>query len=253
MPPRHTFDRHDEMPSVKERTGLLCELKREWVQLNNTRPVSRIVTGWAANNPVLAGCTRPGDIVDLTRSTDDAQDKDEILLCLIRLFQSGQQLAGRVLLQAMLPALTSRVSQIAHGSPWRDDQMHIMVAEFWQVITGYPARRTAKVATYLLMETLHQFYRERRQEAPMFAWVDVNATPAGTDPEVGQRWIQAENLLKQCRAAHVLTEDEADLMEAIYLRRETSIEAGDRLGIAPCVVRKRCSRATHKIKAWAAA
>ena len=93
-----------------------------------------------------------------------------MLLALIRLTQAGHQLAGRVVLQLMLPKLgrmTNRTSGTTSENAWSEDRRHIAVAEFWDVVATYPVgRRTRRVAANLALETLHRLTAATRGPRP---------------------------------------------------------------------------------------
>ncbi|MTG89425.1 hypothetical protein GJV82_10780 [Cellulosimicrobium sp. BIT-GX5] len=134
---------------------------------------------WARDEHALTGLTRPGDIVDAIDAGNYTRT-NELLLALIRLFQNGQQLAGRTVLQAMLPKLTrmanaardDKVSPIGAGHDSHEDGRHIVIAEFWDVMAHYPVeRRATRVAANLALDTLHrstaQKDRGKLQEIPI--------------------------------------------------------------------------------------
>ena len=152
------FRYHDQRPP-QVTSPLYLQLIDEWIGLNMLRSSQLAVRRWGRLEPALLGYTRPADVVDgIDQATSAAQDR--ILIALIRLTQDGHQMAGRVVLQAMLPKLgrmTNRTSGTSSDNAWTEDRRHIVVAEFWDVLTHYPAsRRTTKVAGNLALDTLHR-------------------------------------------------------------------------------------------------
>ncbi len=168
------FRYHDHYPP-RVTSPLYRSLIQEWIQLNAVRSTQTTIRMWAPREPALAGYDRPGDLVD---AVDDADDDgaDLMLLALIRLAQDGQQLAGRILLQVLLPQLggmTRRVrlklppSVTFGGGGWRiaawyEEREHITVSEFWDLLTTYPVqRRTHNVRAQLTLDTLSRLTRQR--------------------------------------------------------------------------------------------
>jgi hypothetical protein len=122
--------------------------------------------GGAPRRP-WSGFSLPGQIVDAI----DAAGHDrtnELLLALIRLFQNGHQLAGRVVLQALLPKLAKTATHAggmctSSSDTWAEDRRHITIAEFWDVMADYPVhRRTSSVASNLSLDTLHRITGARK-------------------------------------------------------------------------------------------
>src|SRR5690606_29733033 len=109
---QHTrlFRQHDAAPAVA--STIYLQLTQDWSHLHSLPSTSATVRRWGRCEPALAGLERPGDVVDeIDRS--DTERANELLLALLRLFQSNQQLAGRTLLQAFMPKL----AKIANSVP----------------------------------------------------------------------------------------------------------------------------------------
>lgn len=81
------------------------QLLLEWRQIAHSPATAAVLNGWAQAHPALAGHSNLAALVDHVDQADDIET-DEILGALVRLDQQGQDLAGRVVLQLMLPALT---------------------------------------------------------------------------------------------------------------------------------------------------
>lgn len=123
-PVTSAFRHHDHVPP-QIASPYYARLVQEWIDLNAQPGTANTVHSWARAEPVLAGCARPGDVVDAIDAAP-ADGKDAILLALIRLTQGGEQLAGRIVLQAMLPKLgrltnrtgpTSSRRRVGRGPP----------------------------------------------------------------------------------------------------------------------------------------
>ena len=90
--PTSAFRYHDDVPP-EITSPYYARLIQEWVGLNSYPRTANTVRSWAATEPALVGCGRPGDVVDAIDAAPSG-GKDAILLALIRLTQGGDQLAG---------------------------------------------------------------------------------------------------------------------------------------------------------------
>jgi hypothetical protein len=282
----HLFRQHDVAPDGVV-VALYRQLTQEWAQLHSLTSTRTQVRRWGRNEPALAGFTRPGDVVDAIDAGDHDR-KNELLLALIRLFQGGQQLAGRTVLQALLPRL-SRIGtrpglSTSSSDTWLDDRRHIVLAEFWDVMSDYPVdRRPTRVAANLTLDTLHRVSGARRRPD------DIPIDPAdfATNPALDSalnaslaldRGVDTQALdmvdedlhpdadLRQVITwgihRNVITVDEAQLLTISYLpgmgpsTQPTVTNSGcgfaaaaAELGCTQAAVRQRCSRAARKLAA----
>jgi len=255
----HPFRQHDAVPPHIT-SPLYRQLLTEWVALNETSSNRAAVRRWGRLEPVLAGHTRSGDIVDaIDAATPDR--KDELLLALIRLFHNGHNLPGRVVLQAMLPKLariTQRTCPTSSDNAWTEDRHHITIAEFWDVLASYPLdRRPSRVASNLALDTLHRITRDHRPTE-----IPVDPTELPTHPQTLDQNATTGLLTKDADLTRtiawalnedVLTGPEATLLATIYgtttgARGSYGFEtAATHLGITPAAVRQRCSRTIRKL------
>jgi hypothetical protein len=264
--------------------SLSRQLTHEWAQLHSLTSTRTQVRRWGRNEPALTGFTRPGDIVDAIDAGDHDR-KNELLLALIRLFQAGQQLAGRTVLQALLPRIGARPGLSTSSDTGPDDRRHIVLAEFWDVMSDYPIdRRPTRVAANLTLDTLHRVSGARRRRPD-----DIPVDPAdfASNPSLDtaltaslslDRGVETQALdavdedlrpdadLRQVITwgihRNVITVDEAQLLTISYLPavgRHTGATvsssgcgfaaAAAELGCTQATVRQRCSRAARKLAA----
>ncbi len=256
------FRQHDTAPDGVV-SPLYRQLTREWAELHARSTTSIEVARWGRREPLLAGFTRPGDIVDAIDAADKTRTND-LLLALLRLFQSGRQLAGRTLLQSFLPKLCHTSSHASYHctsneESWTEDRRHITLAEFWAVIAEYPVdRRSSSVASNLVLDTLHRVsgVRTRPQPAP----VDTDglyeaADRAASCPNQPVVRISPEadlaGVVRWGLSMSILSRAEAELLMVVYSPTRSAGfgfgEAAERLGISQAAVRQRCSRAARKL------
>jgi hypothetical protein len=252
------FRHHDEPPD-HARSPLYRQLTGEWVALNANTAVAITMRRWDRTEPSLTGYTRPADVVDaIDQASPD--DKDDLLASLVRLFQAGHQLAGRVLLQAMLPKLARLASQMVPRSSDTirlEDRQHIVIAEFWQVLSTYPIRRRPRtVAGGLTLDTLHRITGTRSGPADIpVAPADLDAarsrepTPTVAD---GPDQTDLDHVLSWAVEQKVIAAETARLLRTVYLdddgRRNCGFDtAAAQWGLSPTAVRQRCSRAVRAL------
>lgn len=165
-----TFRSHADDPGPTEhrppRTGVFGQLSDDWRRVCRLHSTQHNLRRWAEAELVLEGAGSLGDLLDRIDAAD-AEGADRLLLALVRLAQGGQQLAGRVVLQAMLPKLARMARSLrpaGNDDRWAEDRRHIAVATLWEVIHAYPvARRESRVAANLALDTLHRLTSQQRK------------------------------------------------------------------------------------------
>ncbi len=267
------FRQHDTAPEVTS-SVIYRQLTQEWVHLHTVPTTATTIRRWARSEPALKGFSRPGEIVDAIDAASHER-KNEILLALLRRFQNGQQLAGRIVLQAMLPKL-SKVAMNTRpepGSPstFVEDSRHVTIAEFWQVMATYPVdRRTSRVASNLALDTLH---RVTRDAAPKHVEVPVDpiklspngrhegmdnfdrTAPSAENPFAEPFGISADSdlteILRWGAESGALSREDAEILAIAYLHPDGwgFDVLTERLNLKRKSVIKRCSRLSKKLAA----
>lgn len=267
------FRQHEVAPQGVV-SPLYRQLTQEWADLHAMPNTRTTVRRWGRAEPALAGYAWPGEVVDAIDAGDN-ELKNAILLALIRRFQAGHQLAGRTVLQALLPKLV-KTSAHAIGctsstDTWAEDRRHITLAEFWDVMARYPVdRRTSSVAANLALDTLHRVSGVRRpgDDIPVDpqdlrdggalaghdrahqAWL---ADTAVVDAHTGELSADADLLqvISWGLKESVLSRDEAQLLTMSYLPEKAAgfgfAAAAEQLGLSQAAIRQRCSRAARKL------
>lgn len=258
-----TFRSHDQYPpSTNHRTvPLFGTLLEEWVRLNSSRVAASTVQRWAADHPVLAGANRPADIVDAVDAAP-TERQDAILLALLRLTQAGEQLAGRILVQQMLPRLASLrwtiKTPIATSADYRhcQDRVHIIVATFWEIVATYPVeRRPTRVAANLALDTLGHVCRIADRSPDLLPHEPIDEGEllnrhAPQHPQLAAE--QAEEMpaiLRWATDTGVLTTQAAHLLNDIYAQGEAPLDYSRRTGISHASVKQQCLRAKRRLRA----
>jgi len=126
----------------------LTELNEEWQQRYGSDQM--ILAGWSARWSCFTGAVDLDDLL-AGRRRDDA-----VLAALLRLDRDGDPDAGRVILQAVLPAIVRMAGRDAHA------ELADYVSQLWCRIRTYPLeRRPTKIANNLELDTLKSVCQER--------------------------------------------------------------------------------------------
>lgn len=268
------FRSHRGLPSTPLR-GVLGQLIQEWTQLSTASPATAVLLrSWARREPLLAGCLTLGDVVDRIDQAD-AGGASALLLALIRLAHSGQQLAARVVLQALLPGLTKVASSLRLETD-REARYQDVVATMWDVLAAYPVeRRPNAVASNLLRDTQHRLTfahgRGRLPDVQVCEPTMLNDLVDRTGVDVPRQtgWMNQDtavaaeasdlrDILAWGVNQQAITAADAALLTRVYLHGEpvagsreqlASTQAAAELGATPAAVRKRCSRAAQALAA----
>ena len=125
-------------------------LDREWRELDRRHPGT--VSRWADRHDVLASCRSFDDVLSAARLCSDP-----VLAALLTEVSMGDQLAGRVALQALI----GRMVRMAQRDPRAGTDDYL--ARLWCAINSYPLhKRPARIAANLSMDTLKAVSREHR-------------------------------------------------------------------------------------------
>lgn len=224
---------------TRSRTGgLLAALNEEWRHLVDQRLDG--VAGWVAQEPSLSGCTDLAEVLERVR-----QNPDPVLWMLLARCAAGDQMAGRVVLQAMLGKLV-KMARLDHQAGLDD-----YVGAMWVCIRTYPlARRTHRVAANLALDSLKAVQRDSRcgpatvTPYPPSLLIDrlyELAAPAVEEELTGRRVLAAAGRLGlvQPEVGAVLT--------SVYVDGLSSQAAGARHGQSAAMIRYRCSTTVRKL------
>ena len=164
-------------------------------------------------------------------------------------------LAGRVLLQAMLPALNrlARRARMPGHIDTTEARYQYTLGTFWLTLAS--TRATRKLASRLQLDTLNKITDHRRDAADTWEH-HTDHTPAG-DGDVGHiepsrdpADIDLEDLLAWARRHQVLSQGDVQILANVYLtdpKRANYQIAAHKAGITMSACRKRVQRARHRL------
>ncbi|TDD96032.1 hypothetical protein [Jiangella asiatica] len=244
-------------PSIDPHALITDQLNAEWRGLSG-RPVPR---RWPL--AALPGCDTLGDAFDTIAWARRHQPAaaDQMLLTLLTLrTENGDDLAGRLVLQALL-GRSVNLARRAHriGSPGlRGDLPQLTAAAvgaLWHAIAAYPLlRRPRKVSVNLCMDTLAHFTTVLDDRAPEA--VDI-ALLESAEPVFSVRGpapaLEVLDALSWGIGVRVITPEDASLLLRVYCPSPGhdggALAVARELGLTPATVRQRCSRAVQRLAA----
>lgn len=161
------------MTTTTRTVNFSTRLDTEWDHLRTSRRALLIARQWWVDEPGHPFRPLVADVDDLQtivaatqRDSGSANRGDEILLHLVELAHTDE-LAGRLVVQRLLPAMISRTMRYApfHRSV---DPIEIVVGAAWLAVQAYDTeRRRHNVASSLLSDSIFAAFRQpfRRRSA----------------------------------------------------------------------------------------
>jgi hypothetical protein len=254
-----------DLPSHWLRDSLPSRLNVEWRSLCDAPATAAVVGGWAKDWPALAGLdTLAGVLRRITGGSPAG--RDEVLLALLELARDGDRLAGRVVLQAMLPKAVRLAMSVVRRPDVlgdREEAQARAVAALWQAIATYPlTARPGRVAGNLALDTLALVQRGHTGSShftpgfPEQPFADLHVLgeagrhDVGPDDLTGPADAELFVLLAWSVRTGVLKLHEARLLTRIYLSdghaADTQVIAAE-LRISGPALRQRCSRLARRL------
>jgi DNA-directed RNA polymerase specialized sigma24 family protein len=231
-------------------SNIVEALDREWHELGGRHPET--VASWGDRHDVLAPYHSFDDVLSTARLNSDA-----VLAALLTEVSIGDQLAGRVVLQALI----GRMVRMAQRDPRSgiDDYL----AQLWSAINDYPlSRRPVRIAANLSMETLKAVSREHRWmgRGDVTFWpssesleellepATLGGSPGDLPPPVDVEVLQ---VLEASSSLSLIDDSDAELLRSVYADGMTGREAARRFHTSASMVRVRCSKAAKRLAAHA--
>jgi len=248
--------------------SLPSRLNDEWHRLCLAPDSTAVLDGWGRSHPGLAGC---GSLPELLSRVcgGEGPSRDRVLLELLALSRQGDRLAGRVVLQAMLPKAVRLAMTVVRRPDVLGDQEEALaraVAALWQVIATYPlTARPGRVSANLALDTLavvqrgHTGSSHFRPSFPEQPFADLTqlgeAGRCDTEPGELTGPVDAQLLVLLAWAVRtgVLEHHEALLLARIYLGPALDGQPADgpavaaEFGISWPALRQRCHRLARRL------
>ena len=240
-------------------------LHADWLRLCAAPGSASVLTGWAAAQPALAGFNALEQFVPRIADADLAA-RDAVLLALLALAKDGDRLAGRVVLQVMLPKAVRLATSIVRRPDVlgdRDEAQASAIAAMWQAIATYPlAARPGRVTANLALDTLALLQRGHTGSShfartfPEQPFGDLRelgeAGRYDVEPDESAGPVDAELLVLLAWAVRndVLDLDQARLLARVYAidgrPADTAAVAAEH-GVSWSTLRQRCHRLARRL------
>ncbi|HEY3945638.1 MAG TPA: hypothetical protein VGL78_10455 [Solirubrobacteraceae bacterium] len=233
----------------------LVALEREWEVLARGR-LRLELRAWAAYEAALARFEAPDWLIGFLWDKHAAsEEKDRVLLALLRRART-EQLASRLLLQAMLPGLKTLAAAMLkrnpeHGDPAleREELWQVLFVEMLERIKTYPLeRRPGSVAANLVLDVKHAVLAEAQRaraaagELPLDEPLEPDEQALHTRPGV-----DVEEPLRRAMAAKAITAADAELLLLVDVDGVALREAAGRVGLSYNLARIRVQRARKRL------
>lgn len=232
----------------------LASLEAEWRGLVRGELGTRF-RGWRAEDATFRPFGHPEALLTFLHRRGRPDAKDPVLLALL-VRARQDQLAGRVVLQAMLPGLKSLSARLARSVVSFEELWQVLFACLWERIVTYPVeRRPSRVAANLLLDTMKKTLAELKNEAKALGQLselsldefdDLLGTPAESDGAVDGR-VDVEAVLSRAIVAGAVTGEEAELILATEIDGVPMAAVAERLGVSYNAVKIRRQRAEQRL------
>lgn len=180
-------------------------LEREWPL--QQRALADALAGWREREPALRRFETSARLLRFLH-TNEPELTDGPLLALLRLARSDRR-SGRLVLQAILPALKTQAARVATEAP-REEVWELLLFFAWEAICCYPLERGRRVAANVVLQVLHDTTRTLRPERREPAAPERLPGEPAADLATGR--AAGESLLADAVAAGAISEREAELI-----------------------------------------
>jgi DNA-directed RNA polymerase specialized sigma24 family protein len=225
-------------------SGVILDLNREWAGLADDH--LDLGARWSGYD-VLRAQSALNAVLTAAREHPDA-----VLGALLDAASNGDQLASRVVLQAML----GRVVRMSGRDAQR--QVDDYVAALWCQIRTYPlARRPQRIPANLALDTLKAVHREYRWlvQGEVVLWKPDDFTDEEFDAVMSQRVsdraddaaIQARAVLAAGRSLRLITDRSHAVLHTVYIDGLNGAAAAARHDTNVGAIRVQCSRAVRRL------
>ena len=230
--------------------GVIEALDREWCEL--VRDHREAATLWAYRHEALAPCGSLDDVLSAARL-----NSDPVLAALLTEVSIGDQLAGRVVLQALI----GRMVRMAQRDP--RSSVGDYLALLWCVINNYPLhRRPVRIAANLSLDTLKAVSMEHRWlgRGDVTLWPSSESleellSPAGLDGTLCDSPLPVDlevlEVLEAGRQLRLIDNSTGALLASVYVDGMTGTQSARRFHTSEGVIRVRCSKAVRQLASHA--
>jgi hypothetical protein len=205
------------------------------------RATCKALRSWAAGEPVLRRFGGDPDRVFRFLRTEPSPERDQVFCALLRCAKRDQ-LAGLVVLEALLPGLKASLGRTLVAAGENDELLSLMLANAWQQITCYPVeRRPQRVAANLLLDIRKQTLKQLTKHRPASA-LPLSGREAGAGCQA-----DVEQPLRRAVADGALSAEEAELILLTRVDRRPLRQLAEERGLAYQALLMRRIRAEKRL------
>jgi DNA-directed RNA polymerase specialized sigma24 family protein len=219
----------------------IVQLAKTWRQGYAGQRLAAQLRSWAASEPALRRFDGDPNRVFRFLRTPPSAERDDVFCALLRCAKHDQ-LAGLVVLEALLPGLKASLGRTLVAAGENDELLSLMLANAWQQITSYPVeRRPQRVAANLLLDIRTQTLKQLTRHRP------GPALPlSGREPSRGSQ-ADIERPLRRAVATGALSEEEAELILLTRVDGQSLRQLADERGLAYQTLLMRRIRAERRL------
>ena len=251
---RNHFRIHQGPTPTGIASALFAKLVAEWTQINDDPATTKAIQRFGKQHPDIAGYHTPGEIVDAIDAADKEATED-MLAALLRLFQDGHQLAGRILLQQFLPLVASITQAPRAGADthWIEDRRHIAIAEFWHLagtidIDYYCGHLIGGLA-WMLRRRFTKLANEDERQIPIENITDIIDTTTDCDDEPTRSdHYRLYDILTWAYGAGIISQADCEILTTVYIDGKRMVQLAEEMDVKVTAIRQRCHRATQRIR-----
>jgi hypothetical protein len=238
------------MTSLPNHRYLLTRLQREWNLLSGRRSAVARASAWKLTPRVLSSLD---DLLVLTGLGPVEMDasSDEALRRLVVLARHDD-LAARVVLQRMLPGLSTCARRNSSGFESQLDALDELLSEAWSVIRSFPIeQRDRYVIKNLLRDCEHQAFIKARRRLLVHDFTDPIKLDRAVEPDdlAVEPMITLVELLGRAKSAGM---SEADVAIVVTLLNTSNVkQAAAALRVTDRTVRNRRQVVVRQLRALA--
>ncbi len=238
------------MTSLPNHRYLLTRLQREWNLLSGRRSAVARATAWKLTPRMLSSLDDLLVLTGLGPVEMDAES-DEAMRRLVVLARHDE-LAARVVLQRMLPGLSTCARRNSSGFDSQLDALDELLSEAWSVIRSFPIeQRDRYVIKNLLRDCEHQAFIKARRRLLVHDLTDPAKLDRAVEPDdlAVEPMVTIVELLGRARAAGM---SEADVAIVVTLLNTSNVkQAAAALRVTDRTVRNRRQAVVRQLRALA--
>jgi len=221
-------------------------LQRDWQRELHGPTLQARFLAWRGIEPALARFEGPAGVLRPLRRPASSAEKDAVLCALLRRART-EPLAGRIVLQAILPGLMALAGRMLVDTREREELWSVLMLCAWEQIRAYPIeRRPRKVAANLLLDCLRATLKtlSDAREDPACGAEEL---PRGELRSASVCAVDVEGTVKRAVAARMVSKEESELILATRIDGVSLEDLACSQGVSFDTLKHRRARAERRL------